>query len=48
MEECQMIQELTGLFRASTDPFWILLRRLVRERGIDPDTSSWLIHLKTM
>jgi hypothetical protein len=39
MEECKMIQELTGLFRTSTDPFWILLRRLVRERGIDPDTS---------
>ena len=34
-----MIQELTGLFRTSTDPFWALLRRLVRERGIDPDTS---------
>jgi hypothetical protein len=30
---------MTGLFRTSTDPFWILLRRLVRERGIDPDTS---------
>lgn len=34
-----MIQELTSLFRTSTDPLWILLRKLIRERGIDPDTS---------
>lgn len=35
----KMIHELTGLFRASTEPFWIRLREVVRERGIDPDTS---------
>lgn len=34
-----MIQELTGFFRTGTEPFWILLRKLVDERGIDPNTS---------
>lgn len=39
MEEREMTQELTSLFRTSTGPFWILLRKVTRERGINPDTS---------
>ncbi len=39
MENREMICELTGLFRTSTDLFWIRLREVVRERGVDPDTS---------
>lgn len=38
-EECKMIEELTGFFRTGTDPFWKLLRKLMNERGIDPNTS---------
>lgn len=34
-----MIRDLTDLFRASAEPFWIRLREVVCERGIDPDTS---------
>lgn len=39
MEERKIIRELTELFRTSTEPFWIQLRAVMRERGIDPDTS---------
>jgi hypothetical protein len=33
------IQSYTGLFRGGTEPLWIRLREVVRERGVDPDTS---------
>jgi hypothetical protein len=39
MEDRQMIQQLTGLFRASEEPFWMRLREAVRERRVEPDKS---------
>ena len=39
MSEHNDIQTFTGSFRTDTDPFWIRLREVVRERGVDPSTS---------
>jgi len=39
MSEHDDIQTFTSVFRTDTDPFWIRLREVVRERGIDPSTS---------
>jgi hypothetical protein len=39
MAEREDIETFTGLFRTDTDPFWIRLREVVRERGIEPSTS---------
>lgn len=33
-------RELTNLLRTGTDPLWVRLRQLLRERGIDPTTTS--------
>jgi len=39
MSQHNDIQTFTSLFRTDTDPFWIRLREVVRERGVDPSTS---------
>ena len=39
MAEREDIETFTGLFRTGTDGFWVRLREVVRERGIDPNTS---------
>jgi hypothetical protein len=39
MAEREDIETFTSLFRTSTDGFWVRLREVVRERGIDPSTS---------
>jgi hypothetical protein len=39
MSEHEEIQTFTSFFRADRDPFWIRLREVVRERGVDPSTS---------
>lgn len=33
------IVELTTLMRTSDDPFWTRLRELLREKGLDPQTT---------
>ena len=39
MSEREIIELQTKLFRTSELPFWVRLRALVRERGVNPDTS---------
>jgi len=39
MAEHEDIETFTSLFRAGTEGFWVRLRMLARERGIDPRTS---------
>lgn len=39
MSEHDDIRTFTNLFRTSTDPFWVCLREVVRERGVDPGKS---------
>jgi hypothetical protein len=39
MNEREEIQDLTRLFRTSTEPFWMRLREVVRARGVEPATS---------
>lgn len=39
MTEREIVQDMTGLFRTSAEPFWVRLRQVMRKRGIEPATS---------
>jgi hypothetical protein len=39
MTEREMVQERTNLFRTSAEPFWVRLRQVMKEQGVEPATS---------
>ena len=39
MPEREDIETFTSLFRTGTEGFWVRLREVIRERGVDPNKS---------
>jgi hypothetical protein len=42
MDECEAIQAGTAMLRSSQDSFYVRLRELLRERGVDPEVAALL------